>query len=111
MYRTGGPIDHVYFPRTGMLSAVVIMADGATAEVAAIGREGMTGAAVCIGATTSHEQVFCQIPLCECRKMPADEFAAEVAKGGPLRDIVHAYLRGLLTAVRPADGVRLPAPQ
>jgi CRP-like cAMP-binding protein len=98
VYRTGGPIDHVYFPRSGMLSAVVVMADGATAEVAAVGLDGMAGASAALGATTSSEQVFCQIPPCECRRMPAAEFVAEVAKGGPLKDLVHKYLRGALTA-------------
>src|SRR5437868_2440802 len=49
VYRTNGPIDHVYFPRSGMLSAVIVMEDGATAEVTGIGREGMAGAHACIG--------------------------------------------------------------
>ena len=78
VYRAGGPIDHVYFPRTGVVSAVAVMDDGATAEVAAIGREGMTGASAALGATTCPEQVFCQVPPAECRRMPAAEFAAEV---------------------------------
>ena len=98
LYRAGGPIDHVYFPLTGVLSAVVVMADGASAEVAAIGSEGMIGAAVALGAARSAEQVFCQVPPAECRRMPAAEFAAECAKGGPLRDVIHVYLRGFLAA-------------
>jgi CRP-like cAMP-binding protein len=57
----------------------------------------MAGLAAAFGATHSAEQVFCQIPLCQCRKMPVAEFAAEVAKGGPLRDIVYGYLRAVLT--------------
>jgi CRP-like cAMP-binding protein len=98
VYRTGGPIDYVYFPRSGVVSSVVLMTDGASAEVAAIGREGMCGASVLLGATTSPQQVFCQVPPSECRRMPATEFAAEVAKDGPLRDIVSRYLRGVLLA-------------
>ncbi len=97
-YRAGGPVEYVYFPRSGMMSAVVVMEDGATAEVAGIGREGMLGASVCLGADRSAEQVFCQIPPCACRRLPAAEFAAEVARGGPLRAVVYKYLRGVLTA-------------
>ncbi|HEX4606616.1 MAG TPA: Crp/Fnr family transcriptional regulator [Urbifossiella sp.] len=97
IYRPGGPIEHVYFPRSGMLSAVVVMEGGETAEVAGIGREGMTGASTFLGATHSQEQVFCQVSPCECRKLPAAEFAAEVARGGALRDVVYRYLRGVLT--------------
>jgi CRP-like cAMP-binding protein len=98
VYRAGGPIEYVYFPRSGVVSSVIVMTDGASAEVAAIGREGMCGASVLLGATHSHEQVFCQVPPSECRKMPAAVFAAEASKGGPLRDVIHAYLRGALIA-------------
>lgn len=98
LYRAGGAIDAVYFPRSGALSAVVGMADGAAVEVGFIGREGVTGMAAAFGATRSHEQVFCQLAPCACRTMPAGAFAAEVAAGGPLRDAVCGYLRGVLTA-------------
>jgi CRP-like cAMP-binding protein len=103
VYRPGGPMDHVYFPRSGVLSAVVVMEDGATAEVAVIGREGMAGASTCLGATRCAEQVFCQVPPSECRKWAKAEFVAEVAKGGALRDVVYRYLRGaLVTTARQA---------
>src|SRR3954452_23576620 len=101
VYRAGGPIDHVYFPRTGMLSAVVVMAEGSTAEVAGIGREGMTGASVCLGATTSHEQVFCQIPPCECLH-PNDErlaqwlFRCRDAVGAGEFNLTHEFMATML---------------
>src|SRR3954463_9949363 len=97
-YLPGGPIEYVYFPRSGVLSATVVMADGQTAEVAVVGREGMAGVSSFLGAARSPEHVFCQIAPSECRRMPAAEFAAEVAKGGPLRDVVYRYTRGALTA-------------
>jgi CRP-like cAMP-binding protein len=48
-YRAGGPINYVYFPRTGVLSAVVVMRDGASAEVGLIGNEGVAGVAAFLG--------------------------------------------------------------
>jgi CRP-like cAMP-binding protein len=98
LYRAAGPMDHVYFPRSGVISAVVVMEDGQLAETAAVGREGMLGAATGLGATTSPEQVFCQVPPSECRRLPAAEFTAEVGRDGPLREIVHAYVCGSLAA-------------
>ncbi len=98
VYRPGGPLDYIYFPRSGVLSAVVVMQDGATAEVALIGNEGMTGVSTFLGATHSAEQVFCQVPPSDCRKLPAAEFAAEVAKGGALQKAVYGYVRGALAA-------------
>jgi CRP-like cAMP-binding protein len=98
LYRCGGPLDYVYFPRSGMLSAVVIMNDGQIAESSVIGREGMLGAAACIGAETSSEQVFCQVCPAECWKMLVGEFVKEVAKGGKFKTIIHNYLRSTLAA-------------
>src|SRR4051794_33826366 len=76
LYRAGGPLDFVYFPRSGVISAVVVMEDGATAEVAVIGSEGMIGVSAFLGATRSTEQVFCQVHPSECRRLPAAEFVA-----------------------------------
>jgi hypothetical protein len=109
VYRADGPLDYVYFPRTRMLSSIVVMKDGASAEVAGIGREGMTGASTFLGAGRSQEQVVCQVPPCECRKMPAVEFGAEVARndalaGDPLRLSPWSSDRG-----RSTDSMQLPA--
>jgi CRP-like cAMP-binding protein len=98
VYRAGGPMDYVYFPVSGVLSAIVVMEDGDSAEVAGIGREGMAGVSIALGADRCHEQVFCQVVPCACRRMPAAEFAAEVGKGGALRDVVYRYVRAAMTA-------------
>ena len=95
-YRSGGPLDAVYFPRSGVMSSVMIMLDGSTAEVAATGAEGMLGSAAFLGATRSVEEVFCQIPPCVCRRLSAADFVAEVARGGVLTAIVHNYTRSVL---------------
>ena len=95
-YRVGGPLDYVYFPRTGVMSSVVIMLDGSTAEIVATGAEGMLGLSTFLGATRSFEEVFCQIPPCVCRRLPAEEFVAEVARGGSFTAIVHGYTRSIL---------------
>ena len=95
-YRAGGPLDFVYFPRSGLMSSVVTMADGSTVEVGAVGREGIVGVAAFLGATRSTEEVFCQIPVVKCRRLPAAEFAAEVALGGPFQTAVYAYTQAVL---------------
>ena len=98
LYRAGGPIDYVYFPRSGAISAVIVMADGQVAETTAVGRDGMVGVAACLGAATSPEQVFCQVFPSECRKMAARDFADEVMQRAAVRDVVYAYFRGHLAA-------------
>src|SRR5690349_4377336 len=43
------PIRWVYFPTSGMVSLVLVMSDGALAEVGMVGREGMVGVSVFLG--------------------------------------------------------------
>ena len=91
-------MDHVYFPRSGMMSTVIVMINGDTAEVATTGAEGMLGVSTFLGATRSAEDVFCQIPPCECRRLPAAEFVAEMARAGALQKVVHVYVAGVMAA-------------
>ena len=49
-----GPLDHVYFPDSGVvISALAVYADGSAIEMATIGREGCTGVQAAFGAKNS----------------------------------------------------------
>jgi CRP-like cAMP-binding protein len=95
IYRANGRLDYVYFPRSGILSAIVIMADGRTMEVGAMGREGMAGMVAVLGAERSPEEVVCQATS-TCRRLPAAAFTAEVSRAGKLLALVHEYARSVL---------------
>lgn len=92
LYHAGGPIEHVYFPRSGAMSAVKLMGDGRAAEVAAVGIEGMIGVSAFLGAEASSVRVFCQIPG-EVLRIPTAPFLGEVRRDGQLQAILHRYLR------------------
>jgi CRP-like cAMP-binding protein len=62
LHHAGSPIDHVYFPASGLLSAVLRMRDGNSIEVSSIGHEGMAGLSACIGNKLSPFDVVVQIP-------------------------------------------------
>ena len=53
LYESGEPINDVYFPNEGLISLLVIMADGSPREVGLIGNEGMLGIAVALGRSTT----------------------------------------------------------
>jgi CRP-like cAMP-binding protein len=59
------PITAVYFPETGWISMVALLADGGAAEVGLIGREGMVGLPLALGATLLHGS-----PVWACRFLP-----------------------------------------
>src|SRR5206468_198530 len=83
VYRADGPVRYVYFPRSGILSVVVDMADGGTVEVETIGPEGMAGLAAFHGADASPTRVYCQVPPCVCLRVPADALRREAGRPGP----------------------------
>ena len=91
VYRADGPIRHVYFPRSGILSKVIDLQDGATVEVVTIGREGVTGMPLFHGVPKSPFRVYCQMPPCVCRRLPADVFQDESRRSGPLQGLLHRY--------------------
>jgi CRP-like cAMP-binding protein len=62
IYEPNQPIMHAYFVETGMISVVSTMKDGKSIEVGTIGREGVAGAVVILGAETVPHQYYVQIP-------------------------------------------------
>jgi CRP-like cAMP-binding protein len=57
----GEPMRHVYFPQAAIISLVTMLGEGAQLEVAVIGDEGVLGAELLLGVTSSaqHAQVQC----------------------------------------------------
>src|SRR4051794_25428136 len=62
LYEARSEIEYSYFPTSGTLSAVVVLAAGNMIEVATIGREGGAGLPSFLEAHTSPNRVFCQVP-------------------------------------------------
>ncbi len=58
----GTPIEHVIFPRSGLVSMVIDLLDGDRIEVAMVGADGAIGGAVVFGATHRLCTSFAQLP-------------------------------------------------
>src|SRR5665213_4481023 len=56
------PIDHVFFPDSGVVSVVAVYPDGSIIEMATIGREGCAGVQAVFGAKSSPARLLVQIP-------------------------------------------------
>ncbi len=97
VYPEGGPVEAVYFPRSGILSMVVTTADGRTAEVGIVGREGVAGLPAFLGTGRSHPRVFCQAPG-RAWRVPAGILREEAGRSEPLRGRLLRYTEYLLTA-------------
>jgi hypothetical protein len=55
-------LDHVFFPDSGVVSAVAVYADGSIIEMATIGREGCTAVQAVLGAESSSIRLIVQLP-------------------------------------------------
>jgi CRP-like cAMP-binding protein len=98
VYEPGAPVDHLYFPRTGVFSMLITMRDGSSVEVGTVGNEGMVGLPAFLGAASSPARVFCQVPG-ESLRLPSDALREDSVRGGPLSDLLRRYTQAVLNQV------------
>ena len=53
LYESGGHLKHVYFPTTSIVSLLYVLEDGASAEIAMVGNEGIVGISIFMGGETT----------------------------------------------------------
>lgn len=90
VYNAQGPIEPVYFPLSGVLSILAVMADSASCEIGVAGNEGMVHVVAGLGGTRSPHRVICQVDS-ESERLPVEAFCTELARDGKLRQLVNAY--------------------
>jgi CRP-like cAMP-binding protein len=95
---SGQHIHHVYFPTTAIISVLSTMENGSTVEIAAVGREGMTGVPVLTGGETMLSRVQVQCPGFAYR-MTAQALRQQFARSDFLRRLMLLYMHALLTQV------------
>jgi CRP-like cAMP-binding protein len=94
----GQCIRHVYFPTTAVVSVLYTMEDGGSVEVAAVGREGMTGVPVLTGGETMPGRVQVQCAGFAYR-MSAQALRLQFARSDCLRRLLLLYMHALLTQI------------
>ena len=92
------PLDHIYFPDSGVVSVVAVYADGTIIEMATIGREGCTGVQAVLGAKQSSVRLLVQIPGTAAR-MSRPAFARAMGSMPSFRSLMYAYLHAFLEQV------------
>jgi CRP-like cAMP-binding protein len=90
VWQSGSDIPFVYFPETAMISVVSTMKNGSTAEVGVIGRDGMSGIPVLLGARVSPCEAFVQVPGAVLR-MPSPVFLRMVSRNRRAHDLLLRY--------------------
>ena len=91
LYEPGGDIDQIYFPHGGLVSLLVVAADGQCVEIATVGRDGAVGLQAGLGQRRSFTLAVTQIGG-QCSVIRADRFAGIVQNDPTLRDIIVGYI-------------------
>jgi CRP-like cAMP-binding protein len=86
------PIAAAYFPEAGMVSIIAALEDGALQEVGLVGREGVVGLAVVLGADSSPLEALVQAPGPALR-MPAAALVAAFERSATLRAGLLRYMQ------------------
>lgn len=60
LYESGGRLQHVYFPTTSIVSLLYVLEDGASAEIAVVGNEGIIGISLFMGGETTPSRAVVQ---------------------------------------------------
>jgi CRP-like cAMP-binding protein len=92
------PLDHVFFPDSGVVSAVAVYADGRIIEIATIGREGCTDVQAVFGAERSSVRLLVQIPG-DAGRMSRAAFTRAMGSMPSFRGLMYAYARAFLEQV------------
>jgi CRP-like cAMP-binding protein len=90
LYEPRTSIDYVYFPNRGVVSAINLMNDGGSIEVATIGNEGMVGLAAFFGTEPSPDRMVVQVPG-DALRMRTEDLRNETITDSSLRDILGRY--------------------
>lgn len=96
LYESGGRMSHVYFPITSIVSLLYVMEDGASAEIAVVGNEGVVGIALFMGGETTPSRAVVQSAGRGLR-LPAQLVKDEVNRGGPVLHLLLRYTQALIT--------------
>lgn len=91
MHRVGEPIEFVYFPESGFISALAVLSDGQPLEIGLIGVEGLAGVSTILGSRRSFSETMCQTGGAAYRA-PASELKAAFRRGPALHDLLLRYV-------------------
>jgi len=96
LYESGGRLEHVYFPTTCIVSLLYVLENGASAEIAVVGNEGILGISLFMGGETTPSRGVVQSAGFGYR-LPAALLKQEFDRAGPVLRLLLRYTQALIT--------------
>ena len=96
LYESGITLRHVYFPVTAIVSLLYVLEDGASAEIAVVGNEGIVGIALFMGGGSTPSRAVVQSAGIGYR-LRANTMKDEFNSSGPVMHLMLRYTQALIT--------------
>ena len=96
LYESGGTLSHVYFPTTAIVSLLYVMENGASAEIAVVGNEGIVGISLFMGGDSTSSRARVQSAGGAFR-LTAQLMKEEFNRAGPVLHLLLRYTQALIT--------------
>ena len=96
VYEAGGKLGYVYFPTNSIISLLYVMENGASAEIAVTGSDGLVGIALFMGGETTPSRAVVQSAGYGYR-LRAAVLKREFEQGGTLQHLALRYTQALIT--------------
>ena len=96
LYESGRTLDHVYFPTTAIVSLLYVMENGASAEIAVVGNEGLVGISLFMGGGSTSSRAVVQ-SAGRGYRLAAQAMKEEFNQAGPVMHLMLRYTQALIT--------------
>ena len=96
VHESGGQMGYVYFPTTSIVSLLYVMEDGASAEIAIVGNEGLVGIALFMGGETTPSRAVVQ-SAGHAYRLKSAVLKNEFERGGALQHLLLRYTQAMIT--------------
>ena len=96
LYESGGRQEHVWFPTTCIVSHMYMLRDGASAEIAVVGNEGLVGTSIFMGGDTTPSRAVVR-GAGHGYRLKAHLLKLEFDRGGPVLRLLLRYTQALMT--------------
>jgi CRP-like cAMP-binding protein len=96
LYESGSKLTHVVFPTTAIVSLLYVTEDGASAEIAVVGQEGIVGISLFMGGDSTPSRAVVQ-SAGRGFQLRADLLLQEFDRAGPVLHLLLRYTQALIT--------------
>ena len=96
LYESGAPMAHLYFPTSAIVSLLYVLENGASAEIAVVGYEGVVGVSIFMGGGSTPSRAVVQ-SAGKGYRLRADAVKTEFDRAGPVMHLMLRYTQALIT--------------